>query len=315
MIVYLSTDATRGVIEDYLDSWAGDLKRTVQHVAYEALTPSMKVPVATYLFTDFERLTTAQMSIAEQFHRQLVDQGMRTINDPQKFVPRFPFLRSLCEDALNDFNVYRPHEIGKVRYPAFVRVENDHDGPRSALLHSQPEVEDMLLRGLAFGIRPEDLMIVEFCDCCPPDGFFRKYAYWNFGGHVIPNHALIDRNWITKGPVKASGDRWNTSQLAEEQAFMSDRPYREEAKAAFERVGLDYGRIDFGVRNGRVQVWEVNSHPVPNHAPAKCLEERLPTHRQFCKLWVDGMRSIDTPEQPGRAIPVRLDPLEAMKAR
>lgn len=37
--------------------------------------------------------------------------------------------------------------------------------------------------------------------------------------------------------------------------------YREPVRAAFEAAGLDFGRADFGIFQGRVQIWEINSNP------------------------------------------------------
>ena len=38
-------------------------------------------------------------------------------------------------------------------------------------------------------------------------------------------------------------------------------PHRELLEHIFRDAGIDYGRIDYGLLDGRIQVWEINTNP------------------------------------------------------
>ena len=44
-------------------------------------------------------------------------------------------------------------------------------------------------------------------------------------------------------------------------AEMASNPYAERLRPAFEAAGIDYGRADFGFRDGRLAVYEINTNP------------------------------------------------------
>jgi hypothetical protein len=48
--------------------------------------------------------------------------------------------------------------------------------------------------------------------------------------------------------------------VAEEWAYLHDNPHERELRQVCELARIDYGRIDYAVVDGRIQVWEINSN-------------------------------------------------------
>ena len=115
------------------------------------------------------------------------------------------------------------------------------------------------------GHRLRDLLVVEFCDTADANGLYRKYAAFKVGNAIVPAHMMAGDRWM----IKASGDQ-PTVELAEEGLrYVEENPHEEWLRKVFTIAGADYGRIDYGVLNGRPQVWEVNLNPTVGRAPGK----------------------------------------------
>jgi hypothetical protein len=72
--------------------------------------------------------------------------------------------------------------------------------------------------------------------------------------------------------------------------------FRGDLAAAFDIAGLEYGRADFGLVGGRVQVYEINSNPeilFGNDHPSPARQE---TYRIFRRNYLDVLSAIDTPD-------------------
>jgi len=98
---------------------------------------------------------------------------------------------------------------------------------------------------------------VEFCDVRGKDGLFRKYSVFRIGERLIPRHLFFSKNWLLKMP-----DLLNDGLLAEERRFLESNPHVETIRRVFDIAGIQYGRVDYGLRQERAQVFEINSHPV-----------------------------------------------------
>jgi hypothetical protein len=47
----------------------------------------------------------------------------------------------------------------------------------------------------------------------------------------------------------------------EELEYIETNPHEEILRRAFDLAGIDYGRADYGVVDGRVEIWEINTNP------------------------------------------------------
>jgi hypothetical protein len=217
-------------------------------------------PRGVYLFTDSERMTDPQRRYAAWLHARLSERldAFRILNHPTRHVARFDLLRGLFEDGLNDFNVHRAHEIGQgVRFPVFLRYEDRHIGASTGLLRSQAEAEDALARMAAQGEEIDHVIAVEFSDTADHEGLYRKYGAFRVGGRIVPRHMFASEHW----EVKIDTNTKSAFRRREEYSYIRGNPHEREVMAVFERAGLEYGRIDYAVKDGRLQVWEINDNP------------------------------------------------------
>jgi hypothetical protein len=269
MLTFLLFHPHRHTVEDFFASWhePGDPQADVRY--YESLDFERELPGGAVIFTDHERFDRTESLYARWLAHRVARHPDRylVLNHPAHVLDRFTLMRRLHARGLVPFAV---HRIGaarskRVRYPVFLRFDNDHRGARGGkLLHTPHEVERAM--GLIPDLTParrRRLMLVEYEDVRDPDGLYRKYAVQKIGPRLIPRHVLVSREWMTKEVRLVT-----PATVADEEKLISDCPFRAEIDEAFRIAGIDYGRIDFGIRDGRMLIWEINTNPVimkPRH--------------------------------------------------
>jgi hypothetical protein len=87
--------------------------------------------------------------------------------------------------------------------------------------------------------------------------------------------------------------------VREEQAFFDAFPHRDALLDIFELAGVDYGRVDYGVKEGQVQVWEINTNPVVVPRPHIIDPRRLPAQSESARRIVAALRACDHPPSDG----------------
>jgi hypothetical protein len=291
VIFYLVKAAHRYTMATYVRGWTSQTGGRLQFLPYELLPGLKELPAATYLFTDLERLTPAQLELTRELWRQLAGAGdaVRLLNDPQRVLGRYELLRTLHERGQNRFRAPRASDdLGSLRFPVFVRREDEHTGSLSPLLDAPAQVEPVLRSLCRRGHRRERLLVVEFCDTSDAEGLYRKYSAFAVGGEILPRHLLFGREWVLRSPETARPDL-----AREELDYLEGNPHAGALRGIFQLAGVDYGRIDYALLDGEPQVWEINTNPT-----VRRLTERLS----------DAFERIDTPERPGSSIPLAFDP-------
>ena len=225
------------------------------------------LPRGTYVFADVERLSAEDTVKAEVLWKALVSAGLgvRMLNRPGRSMRRYELLRSLHERGINRFNVYRLTEARwPERYPVFLRVENDHAGPRSAMLRSRDELE-AAVEALDQGVLcREDMIVTEFCDTADERGIYRKYGAFVIGDRIFPKHLVFSRHWANQGPDLTEADM-----LAEEREYVERNPHEAALRTICQLARIEYGKIDYGILDGKPQVWEVATNPTINAPKAQ----------------------------------------------
>jgi hypothetical protein len=257
---FLTTRAYQHTVQDYLESWGRQFRDLLIPLPYETIVEQRQIPIGHYIFSDIERLDAEATRFASAAWLQLSRSNpeLRRINHPNRSMRRYELLRMLHDRGINDFNVYRLTE-GRFseRYPVFLRGVDDHIGPRGGLLHDRAALDDAIDTLVEQGVPRDSILIVEFRDTIGTDGLYRKYAVWKIGAGLFGAHILFSRNWLQKDP-----DIVNDKTIAEEWAFVSSGGYLDQVEPVFAAAAIDYGRMDFSVRDGRVQVWEINTNPM-----------------------------------------------------
>ena len=276
---FVTTARNRGPLEWYLADLGRPLATLFVAHTYEALLAAPGVatlPRGTWIFADVELLTAADRARAVAFHDALEDRGDATLNHPTRSLSRVPLLQRLHADGINDFAVHTLDRDGTpvgcpIRYPVFVREADDHHGSVSPLLHDRIALWRWLDHARATGTLPRQPLVVEFCDTSDRRGVFAKYGAFVVGDAIVPRHLFFSRDWVVKD-WRLVGPR----ELAAERAYVADNPHAAALSDIARRAGIDYGRIDYGLRDGRVQVFEINTNPtITGRTPSPHLRRRL----------------------------------------
>jgi len=243
----------------YVDLWGPEPGSRMQFLFYDDLLHIQQARPGTYIFSDLETLSPGQLQLAIEFDDQLPRAGsqFRVLNHPARVLRRYDALTKLHEEGVNSFRVVRACDsLEGIRFPVFLRREDDHRGNLTPLLRDQAALD----RGLKYvrlqGNHLADILVVEFCDASDRAGVFRKYSAFVVDKQVLPRHLFFGHNWNLKKPSL------KTDELNQEQnRYLETNPHESFVADVFRRTNIDYGRIDYGVAGGVPQVWEINTHP------------------------------------------------------
>ncbi|RJT28745.1 hypothetical protein D3227_33475 [Mesorhizobium waimense] len=265
-IYYLCAEDHTYTIGVFCEYYENPLKGFLRIVPYQQLDTLGLVTPGTFIFTDFERLSPRQLESVIGLHATLAGHNpdLRLLNNPAVAVGRFDLLKRLKALGINRFDVHRLKERDRiVRFPVFLRWASQHVPPLSGLLQTAADLEDAIA-GLPAQIRDDpDLMIVEFGAAPSPDGRYRKYSAFRVGEAIYPQHCFISSDWY----VKYSNADLSDADRAEHHRYVQVNPHAEELRSIFQIAGIDYGRIDYGLVDGQVQTFEINTNPTVNSRP------------------------------------------------
>ncbi len=314
MIYFLVNGKGRSAISLFLTDWGKALAPKLRVVDYETLFRKKRLPVGSYIFSDLEHLTRRELEKAALCWRLLSEKGsgIRLLNHPLHAMHRYELLRSLHEEGINDFDVYRLDE-GRhpKRYPVFLRREDDHAGARSELLTSREALDQAIATLTAEGRAREDWIIVEFAGPPDEDGLYRKYGAFNVGGRIIPRHLQVSSNWMVKGD-----SREVTPGIVEEETkYIEANPHDAQLQHIFGLAKIDYGRIDYTVRGGRIQVFEINMNPQIVKPGQSRDSARASVKERFAVRFAEALAKLDHTAPVRSSIPVRFDPRPFHKRR
>lgn len=248
MIFYLTHKKHSYTMGRYIETFAPDLAERIRLVAYQEIFQS---PPGTYIFADVERLKVKEAIHAARLWHSLERAGCRLLNHPRRSMRRYRLLKCLHRQGVNTFNVFRPWERlwNRLHYPVFLRGENDHKGTISDLIATPREL-------FQAQCRHRKALITEYCDTRSEDGLYRKYSAMRIGDRILPRHIFFSKHWMIK-----NADVCDDRLLAEELDYLHTNPHEKELRAIFDLARIEYGRIDYGHYNGRIQVWEINTNP------------------------------------------------------
>ncbi len=236
------------------------LRKEIRFIFYADLAYRKNLPSDLALFTDLERLDETQIELAIAAEKQLREADVRILNAPSRVLRRYDLLQKLALNGINEFRAYRLHEDRtQFKYPVFLRLEREHQGSLSPLLNSPKEVEKAIQTAHDGGFSPDNLLLVEYCDVCDDDGLYRKYSAFVIGDRCFPRHIISGQDWQSKSPDKVYAD--DDACLRQENEYLTKFPHDKEVRELFHSAGIEYGRIDYSLKNGNIQVWEINTNP------------------------------------------------------
>jgi hypothetical protein len=258
-------------IDIYLQSWGRPLSEEIRPVAYESLFPRGSIEGGVFIFSDLERLKDDEFQRADLLAKKVEAAGGRVLNKPNRVLRRYGLLRALYDSGRNPFNVYRLVDpLGRLRFPVFIRRERAHNGAMSPLLNNQEELDRTLAEMKVSQPITDDLLIVEYAHTADGDGLFRKYSVMRIDQTLIARHILFSRDWIDK-----DADVVTDEAVVEENQFLADFPHAQQVREIFDISGIDYGRIDYSVLDGKVVTWEINTNPRILPGVGRCDPRRM----------------------------------------
>ncbi len=277
------------VINWYLESWGQTLGSRILPVAYEDCFNKQNLPLGTYIFADIERLSPQETEKAAWIWNQLQNHDqVRLLNHPLWSMCRYELLKTLYNYGSNQFNIYRLTEnLADLKFPAFIRGENDHEGNQTPLLKNREELDEAISQLVSRGENRQDKVIIEFCDTRDDQGTFKKYSAFAFGDTIVPVHVRYQKNWVVKANSLKTAQRDQ-----ENQTYVETNPHVEQIQAIFKLARIQYGRIDYSLRGEDIQVWEINTNPTICHfreSYKTALSQKVSKHIEQAFI------SIDTP--------------------
>lgn len=309
MITFLTRTMRQDPLLILTRDWSKALGGKVFIREYTELPTLAEIEPGAFVFTGVDEIVGAERELACRFAQRIdtSDGRFAILNDPRHALPRYELLSELHEKGVNDFRAYRCDALpDRLRIPVFLRRDRAHTANLSGIIDSI-DVLRQQVRRLRWSPRRftfSDLIAVEFLDTCSPDGLYRKYAVTRVGDELIPRHVLFSQNWVTKFP-----DRVEAELAEEEREFLDAFPHRDAVMNAFDVAGIQYGRIDYGLLDGRVQVWEINTNPLmspPLHRFAVTRRGRQRRVMAGLIRAIDGL-DADLSGQPLRRVFTRAD--------
>jgi hypothetical protein len=168
------------------------------------------------------------------------------------------------------------------------------------VLHSRRQLERALARAFWYGHDARNLLLVEFCDTRGDDGLYRKYSAFVIGDEIVPREVEFSHRWQQKDT-----DLIDRQLNAEERAYMEENPHRDTLRAVARLARIDYGRFDYGLLDGRPQIWEVNTNPIVMKTPADYEPTHLDNQRWFAEHVGRVFERLDA-DPPNGNVPIRL---------
>lgn len=313
MIYHLVPRARGDGMREYLECWGRGVADRFRLLPYEDIGRQTSFDRGAYIFAALEALTPAGIELAADLDRALQRANLPVFNHPGRTLRRFELLAELHGRGINAFRAVRARDdVGAIRFPVFLRSERLHSGALSPLLHSSREVRRALGEALVKGHGIEDLLVVEFCDTADAARNYRKYAAFVVGGEVIARSLAIGPEWMLK---HGSGDF--TMEIAvEERDYVHGNPHVAALREVATIANVGYGRIDYGVRDGKIQVWEINLNPTigrglrppSGRVPEELQPLRSETRREFYRRFAAAFESIDPGPASEPPVQVRFDP-------
>ncbi|TDQ61926.1 hypothetical protein ATL17_3030 [Maritalea mobilis] len=232
-----------------------------KHKTYSWLFRTRRLPAATYIFTFIDRLHPRERRLASKIYHHINEAGagFKALNDPAAAKNRYRLLRTLYDHGVNQFNAYLASDAPQPnRFPVFVRHLSVSLPPLTQLLENQDALDDALTELEQKGEPLDDLVVIEFCAVPYQGEFYAKLAAYRIDQTISFNMMLFDEKWYVK---YRDVDHMPPDASAFEAKLMKENAFQDEVRRVFELANIEYGRVDFGLVEGRPQFYEINFHP------------------------------------------------------
>ncbi len=303
MIVVFSTFAHQYTFKIYFRDWSQSLNCRMRLVPYEMLHRLSGLRPCTIIFSDVERLSVGQRIVTDSFCENIQASSgnkFRILNHPIHSHRRLELLTRLNSEGINAFRIHRLDATrSDICFPVFLRNADDHSGPISKLLHNHQQLNRAIIHATIVSSNFESLVITEYCNVQEDNGIFRKFSAFKIGDEILPAHMLFNRGWMQKENHVSSEEF-----VEEEMRYLAENPHLEQLRKIFEIANIQYGRIDYGVLEGRVQVWEINTNPMLFRPRKAYSDDYIGTKEALAVRISQAFNAINMPDISGN-VPVQ----------
>ncbi len=314
-MIYFAVDEIRTrLLENYLrGEWGAPLRGIIGQVADPELFRRRNLPRGVWVFAALDSLSDAELEMVHHIQTSARTAGLRVLNPAREALRRYDLLRALHDAGLNEFRAHRADGAwDSIRFPVFVRMTNEHTGSLTPLLRNRAELRRAMAYLWMRGLSRSQLLIMEFCDTAGAGGLYRKYSIFRVGDYYVPKYLHIGSEWMTKERTR----KIDKALAREELDYITGNPHQEWVRRTFDMAQVQYGRLDYGIRDGRPQVWEINFTPVlcgdPDAppAPADAYDRSLvrPAKEYAHRAMREAFLSLDPGPIPGGDISVAFPP-------
>lgn len=304
MIRVLTHRSNRGPLRRLLAT-APELASRLRPLHYHRLFARRWIAADAIVFTDFDLLNAfevdAAASLAEAARR--APPPIPVLNHPARAMERFQLLRRLQREGLNPVEVVRLDSGERPsRYPVFLRREDGYFGPETGLLEDAAAFDDAVAATTRAGRSLKRRIAVSFEAGRDRDGYFRKYGAFVVGDRIVPQHILRGADWNVKSRAAPSDPAF----AREERDYVFDNPHEELLRPIFAAAAIEFGRIDYTMRDGRPVVFEINTNPTfPRFTGGDAArQERRDVIRRRLN---DAFAAIDRPAAAPRRVQLAVD--------
>jgi hypothetical protein len=266
MIYYICHRKYAYTLAVFFRYFRNDLADRLRFLSYDAFFQMNEIDTGVFVFTDFDRLDSEQMRRAKKRANLLdrADTSNVILNDPNRFLGRFDLLQTLHARDPQAPATQRLVDWKQVKdFPVFIRGERDHLAALSGLIDTATALETTAKRLLNEHSNIDDVMIIQFQNQPNDAGFYEKYGAFRVGDTIYGQHLFQHQNWW----VKENAADWSNLQRARHFDYIDKNPHADLLMPIFKAAGIEYGRIDYGLMEGRVVVFEINTNPVVNSRP------------------------------------------------
>lgn len=314
MITFVVPEGRSWGFEYFIEDRGGPHAHRFRILFSEHLAHAHRLAPGTYVFALDDLLPAeclALGSVWDQMARDVPAEYL--LNHPARTLGRFALLRTLYESGRSRVRAVRATEpVESLHFPVFVREETQHTGNLTPLLRSPLEVRRALTALALRGFRRHELLLVEFCNTADSHGVFRKYSAYVVGDHIIPRCLEFGEHWMVKhNPLSYDADR-----IAQERDYVESNPHDAQLREIFALAQIRYGRADYAVLDGALQVWEINLLPTigrfrPRQEESvetqRVREQRRVTTDTFYARFLAAWEALDTAPTEGGEIAISVD--------
>ena len=276
MIVVITVAGHDYTFKPFRDGTYGFAAPTLRTMSYEELLFAARVPHATYIFTDLDRLAPWELRLAGDLYRRLRKAKLTCLNNPARAMSRMELLRALHLAGINPFDVYRADERPRPkRFPVFIRPEDSHEvAGKPAVLEDQAALDAALedLRRTFVPLR--GVLVIECCSARYNDTLWCKWSAFRVADRISVDHIGVEDHWFVKHGV------WQLltdAVVADEHDAVQANRLAADLMKAFEIGGIEFGRADYGVIDGRPVIYEINTNPSIGYFMTSSIPRRTET--------------------------------------